>query len=114
MDPPALINGGAFPGAGAVHYNLVEIWPFQPNGTQSAGGALGLGGPPFRQGNDGINPFPNRSGADHEAGGDGPASLEQRMSLGYGVRGRKRRESEDDSAKAGASTSNGDGLVTVF
>lgn len=109
MDPPALINGGAFPAAGAAPYNLAENWPFQLNGVQPAGRRLGLRGPPFGQGN-GISPFSNGSIAIHEASGDGPAGLEQRMSLGSGG-GRKRPDSEDESAKAGASTSNGDGLV---
>lgn len=110
MDPPALINGGAFPGAGAPPYNLAEIWPFQLNGGQPAGGSLGLRGLLFGQGN-GINPFSNGSGSDQAAGGDGPAGLEQRMNLGSGGGGRKRADPEDESAKAGASTSNGDRSV---
>ncbi|PKI69265.1 hypothetical protein CRG98_010338, partial [Punica granatum] len=103
MDPPALINGGSFPGASAPPYNLAEIWPFQLNGGHPT---------PFGQGN-GIGPFGIGSGPNHEALGAGPASLEQRVSLGSGSDsggGRKRRELEDELAKGGASTSNGAGL----
>ncbi|KAK4762642.1 hypothetical protein SAY86_008410 [Trapa natans] len=107
MDPPALplVNGGAFPGVGgAAPYNLAEIWPFQLNGGQPVGRLLGLLSGP----GNGISHFSKGSGANHEAGGDGSAGLEQRMNLGRG--GRKRLDSEDEMAKADASTSNGEGL----
>ncbi|TKY58774.1 Transcription factor BPE [Spatholobus suberectus] len=90
MDPGAMMNEGSFAnnnGSGnAAPYSLPEIWQFPQ--AMNGGGVLGLRRPQFGHGPGQFGDFapaPNH--------GLGPSS------------GRKRRDSEDDSAKA-VSTSN--------
>ncbi|RDY11255.1 Transcription factor BHLH089 [Mucuna pruriens] len=89
MDPGAMMNEGSFANNGSGNtapYSLAEIWQF-PQGI-NGGGGLGLRTPQFGHGPAQFGDF--APGPTH---GLGPSSS------------RKRRDSEDDSAK-GVSTSN--------
>ncbi|XP_059648916.1 transcription factor BHLH089-like [Cornus florida] len=102
MDPPALINEGAFQFA-----SLAEIWPFPINGGGAGGGGSGGGldlrsvefGRILGQLADDLNSI--RDGSS----GDDPMVLDQRGAYDAGV---TKRRDEDESVKV-VSTSNGNG-----
>ncbi|KAK7317555.1 hypothetical protein RJT34_01897 [Clitoria ternatea] len=108
MDPSAMMNEGSFAnnnnGSGnTAPFSLEEIWQF----PQAING-LGLRRPQFGHALGQFGDFtvtPNN----RDVSPTGPAGPEQRaVNHGLGPSTRKRRDSEDDSAKA-ASTSNGGG-----
>ncbi|CAJ1939974.1 unnamed protein product [Sphenostylis stenocarpa] len=89
MDPGAMMNEGSFANndsGNTAPYSLAEIWPFPQ--AINGGGGLGLRSPQFGHGPGQFGDFP--PGPNH---GLGPSNS------------RKRRDSDDDSAKA-VSTSN--------
>lgn len=108
MDPTAInmMNEGSFANGNGntAPYNLAEIWHFPLNGGAGlgeSGGGLALRTPQFghnlRQFGD-FTPGPNGDGPDND-----PIGSEQRAN---GVN-RKRRDSEDESAKGVSAASNG-------
>ncbi|KAF7809221.1 transcription factor BHLH089-like [Senna tora] len=107
MDPAAMnmMNEGSFANGNAntAPYNLAEIWPFPMNGGAGlgeSGGGLGLRRPQFGHSLEHFGDF--ASGPNQDGPGSDPTGLEQRAN---GIN-RKRRDSDDESAKG---VSNGDG-----
>ncbi|WJX87959.1 hypothetical protein P8452_70092 [Trifolium repens] len=98
MDPGALMNEGSFPNGNGntTPFSLAEIWQF-PATINGGVGGLGLRRPQFGNGLGQFGDFGTGSNRDVS----GP---ESRVVLNHG--GKKRRDSEDDSAKC-VSTSNG-------
>lgn len=112
MDPAAMMNEGSFANGGAnmAPYNLADILQFPMNGGAGlgdSGGGLGLRRPQF--GHD-LGQFGDFPGPNRDVPGNDQISSEQKGN--HGVNNRKRRDSEDESAK-GVSTSNG-GNGAVF
>lgn len=102
MDPGAMMNEGSFANGGAntAPFNLADIWHFPMNAAAALGDSaagLGLRRPQFGHNLGQFAEFPS-------PGNDQIAS-EQKGVVGVN-NNRKRRDSEDDSAK-GVSTSNG-------
>ncbi|XAR64984.1 hypothetical protein NMG60_11008897 [Bertholletia excelsa] len=109
MDPPAMMNGGAFSSAGsAPAYNLAEIWQFPINGGEH-GGDLDLRRMQFGQS---LGQFAENANAsvNRDVSGDDPMVLDQRGAQTQSGASRKRRDStalKDESAKvAPTSTAN--------
>lgn len=100
MDPGAMMNEGSFPnGSGnTAPFSLAEIWQFPA--AMNGGGGLGLRRPQFGHG--GLGQFGDfTTGSNRD--GNGPLSSN-----------RKRRDTEEDSAKgASTSISNGGGNAVV-
>ncbi|XP_052186521.1 transcription factor BHLH089-like isoform X4 [Diospyros lotus] len=92
MDPPAMINGGAFQSA-AVQFNLGEIWPF-PIGNGESGGGLGQ--------------FTENVSVNWGVSGNDPMVLDQRGARNGGSRKRRGAAPVDEATKVvSASTGNG-------
>ncbi|XP_057948483.1 transcription factor BHLH089 [Malania oleifera] len=114
MDPPSLINEGAFASDNAAaSYNLAEIWPFPINGGGGSGvgvsdGGLDMKRPLFGHG---LGQFGDDTGnSNRDVAVDGPMAAEQRGSHGGAARKRHdAAQAEDDSAKL-VSTSGGNGM----
>ncbi|KAK7362104.1 hypothetical protein VNO77_04204 [Canavalia gladiata] len=106
MDPGAMMNEGSFANNGSGNtapYSLAEIWQFPQ--AMNGGGGLGLRRPQFGHGLGQFGDFAPAPSRDVSV--TGLACPDQRApNHGLGPTSRKRRDSEDDSAKA-VSTSNG-------
>lgn len=101
------MNEGSFPnGSGnTTPFSLAEIWQFPAAMNSGGGGGLGLRRPQFGHALGQFGDF--TTGPNREV--NGPV----RPDLSVAVSSRKKRDSEDDSAK-GLSTSNGGANVVVF
>ncbi|GFY88386.1 transcription factor BIG PETAL P [Actinidia rufa] len=103
MDPPAMMNNGAFQAASATPF--AEIWPFQINGGDSVGG-LDLMRGQFGQS---LGQFLENASVNREVSGDDPMVLDHRGAQSCGSKKRRDPDREDESAKA-VSTSTGNGM----
>lgn len=102
-----MMNESSFPngsGGNMAPYSLAEIWQF-PAAVNGAG--LGLRRPQFGQFGDFA------SGSNRDVGPVGSDQKAANHGIGIGANNRKRRDSEDESAKV-VSTSNGGGNGVVF
>ncbi|XP_057493460.1 transcription factor BHLH089-like [Actinidia eriantha] len=104
MDPPAMMNNGAFQAASATPFNFAEIWPFQINGGDSVGG-LDLMRGQFGQS---LGQFLENASVNREVSGNDPMVLDHRGAQSCGSKKRRDPDREDESSKA-VSTSNGIG-----
>ena len=118
MDPAGMMNEGSFANGNAgntASFNLSEIWQFPMNGGArlgESGGGLGLRRPPFGYN---MGQFGDFSGPNRDLSGTDPNNSEQRANNHIHGINRKRRDSEDESAAKGVSTSNdgGNGVVSI-